>query len=120
MSTKMRPGRAPPVKPSGPGAPPGHFSGLGLLAPEVLGQPVEPEPLQRLRPRLAGLAIEADLGIPGVQHLLPLRPDGLALRRAVHGRRAVAGRGILEGTGVAAAERGGAVDGGSAAAEALG
>src|SRR5882724_1820765 len=100
-------------------SPPGVWSGgrLCFLAPEVLRQPVEPEILQRFRPRLAGLAVEADLGVPGVEHLLPLRADGLTLRGPVHRRRAVAARGILEGAGVAAAQGGGAVDRGSAAPE---
>src|SRR5213594_3308869 len=93
---------------------------LRLLAPKILGEPVEPEPLERLRPRPASLAVEADLGVPGVEHLFPLRPNGLALRGAVHGCRAIARGRILHGPGVAAAERGRAVDGGSPAAEAQG
>ena len=47
--------------------------------------------------RLAGLAVVADLGVPGVDHLLPLRADGLALGGAVLRRGAVALRRILEG-----------------------
>src|SRR5262245_33132634 len=91
---------------------------LRRLAPEVLREPVQSELFEGLWPGLAGLPVEADLGIPGVEHLLPLRPDGLPLRGAVHRRRAVAGRRILHGAGVAAAERGRPVDDGRPLAEA--
>src|SRR5215470_8920516 len=93
-------------------------TGLRLLAPELLREPVQTEFLERFRPRFTGLAVEADLGVPNVQHLLPLRTDRLALRRTVDRGRAVARRRILHGSGVAAAKRGGAVDDGRALAEA--
>src|SRR5215831_5541405 len=91
---------------------------LRLLAPELLREPVQPEVLERSRPRFTRLAVEADLGVPGVQHLLPLRADRLALRRTVDRGRAVARRRILHGSGVAAAKRGGAVDNSRALSEA--
>src|SRR4030095_9229519 len=94
-------------------------TGLRLLAPELLRKPIQTELLERLRPGFAGLPIETDLGVPGVEHLLPLRPDGLALRRTVHRGRAIAGRWILQGAGVAAAERGRAIDDGRPLAEPL-
>src|SRR5438093_6739472 len=100
----------------GPGGP-DLLETLRLLAPEVLGEPVEPEALEGLRPGLAALAVEAALAVPGVEHLLPLRADRLPLRGPGHGRRAVARRGIFERAGVAAAERGRAVDGGGATPE---
>src|SRR5215475_14488959 len=91
---------------------------LRVFAPELLREPVQPEVLERFRPRFTRLAVEADLGVPGVQHLLPLRADRLALRRTVDRGRAVARRRILHGSGVAAAKRGGAVDDSRALSEA--
>src|SRR5262245_12931627 len=93
-------------------------TGLRLLAPELLREPVQTELLERFRPRLAGLTVEANLGVPGVQHLLPLRADRLALRGTVHRGRAVARRRILHGAGVTTAKRGRAVDDGRALTEA--
>src|SRR5262245_33936735 len=90
---------------------------LGLLAPEVAGKPVKPEAFQGLGQGLAALPVEADLAVPGVEHLLPLLADGLPLRGTVHRRGAVALRWIFEGAGVAAPERGRAIDGGGALAE---
>src|SRR5439155_25206059 len=66
---------------------------------------------------VAGLAVESDLGVPGIEHFLPLGPDGLALGRPVHRRRAVARRRILHRARVTAAERGGAIDDGGALPE---
>src|SRR5206468_8921202 len=96
----------------------GRASGLRLLTPEVLREPVQAELLQSFRPGLAGFSVEADLGVPGVEHLFPLRADGLALRGTVHRGRTIARRRIFRRTGVAAAERGRAVDDGGALAEA--
>src|SRR6266403_6217330 len=96
----------------------GRATGLRLRAPEVLREPVQAELFEGLRPGFARLAVEADLGVPGVEHLFPLRPDRLPLRGAVHRRRAIARGRIFHGAGVAAAERGRAVDDGGALAEA--
>src|SRR5262245_7158793 len=90
---------------------------LDLLAPEVGSEPVEPEALQGLGQGLSALPVEADLAVPGLEHLLPLLADGLPLRGTVHRRGAVALRWIFEGAGVAAAERGRAIDGGGALAK---
>src|SRR5207249_118147 len=79
---------------------------LRLLTPEVLRKPVQTELFEGLRPGFAGLAVEADLGVPGVEHLFPLRPDSLPLRGAVHGGRAITRRWIFRGAGVPTAERG--------------
>src|SRR2546430_17643508 len=62
---------------------------LRLRSPEVLGEPVEAERLQRRRQGLPGLAVVADFAVPGVDHLLPLFADGLALGRTVDRRGAV-------------------------------
>src|SRR5712692_4421689 len=70
----------------------------GFAAPEILGEPVEIEVLQRLRQGLAGLAIVADPRVPQLDHLVPLGADRLALGRAVVGRRAIA-RGRLLNVG---------------------
>src|SRR5262249_45463820 len=79
---------------------------------------VQTQLLERFRPRLAGLAVEADLGVPGVEHLLPLIANGLPLRRTVDWRGPIARRRVLHRAGVAAAERGRAVNDGGALAEA--
>src|SRR5205807_6739097 len=93
---------------------------LGLAAPEVLGQPVEPEGLQRRGQRLAALAVVADAGVPGVDHLLPLRADGLALGGAVVRGRTVARRRLFPVNADAAAQPHRAEDGGGALAHAHG
>src|SRR5213076_2503421 len=80
-------------------------SGLRLRPPEVLGEPVEAERLQRRRQWPPGLPVVADLAVPGVDHLLPLVADGLALGRSVDRRRAVPRGRALEVGRVAAAER---------------
>src|SRR5262245_4306772 len=90
----------------------------GLLPPELFRQPVQAQLLERFGPRFAGLAVEADLGVPGVEHLLPLIANGLPLRRTVDGCRPVPCRWVLHRAGVPAAERGRAVDDGGALAEA--
>src|SRR5437660_399444 len=89
----------------------------GLLAPQFPAEPVEPEILQRLRQRLAGLSVVADFPVPGVDHLLPLRGDGLPHRGAVVRRGAVAVRRLFEIRREPAAERRRAVDGRRAPAE---
>src|SRR2546427_118115 len=62
---------------------PATAAALLLGPPEVPGQPVEPQILERLGEGLAGLAVVAHLHVPGVDHLLPLLADGLPLGRAV-------------------------------------
>src|SRR2546422_7049288 len=78
--------------------------------PEIRGEPVEPEVLERLRERLARLRVVANLGVPGGHHLLPLLADRLALGGAVVGRGAIAERGPLAVGADAAAEPHGAED----------
>src|SRR5207249_4042804 len=65
-----------------------------------------------------GLPVVADLLVPEIDHLRPLRAAGLPLGRAVVGRRAVAGRWLLEVGANPAANAHGAEDGSDAAAEA--
>src|SRR5438093_5551505 len=91
---------------------------LRLLPPEVLGEPVETERLERRRQRLPALPVVADLAVPGVDHLLPLLADGLTLGAAVDRRRAVPRRRAVDVRRETAPERRSAQDGGRPPTEA--
>src|ERR671919_900266 len=79
-SARSPSGRWPPHRPD---ARAGSGAVLRLVAPEFPGQPVEPQVLEGLGQRLAGLAVIADFRVPGVHHRLPLLANGLALGGAV-------------------------------------
>src|SRR5688572_12521200 len=93
---------------------------LRFPAPQLLGEPVETKILERLRQRLARLAVVADVAVPRLDHLVPLRHHRLALGGAVHRRGTVARGRPLHVRREPAAQRHRPVDGGRAAAEADG